>query len=70
MTLKLGKQHHEWEYYQDYTNYDAVLTLTYFMPISNLVTKAFVWVKVKTIYFFKTVAVFGFKIGWRIQPNK
>ena len=33
------------------SNYDPGLTLTYFTPKSNLVTQAFVWEKVKGIYF-------------------
>ena len=52
MTLKLGMWHCLCKYYQGCSNYDAGLTLTYFMSRSNLVTQAFVWEKVKIIYFF------------------
>ena len=38
MTLKLGIWHCLCKCYQDYTNYDTGLTLTYFMPRSNLVS--------------------------------
>ena len=43
MTLKLGMQHQELEYYQDCSNDDPGLTLTYFTARSNLVPYAFVW---------------------------
>ena len=51
MTLKLSMWHSLCEYYQGCSNYDPGLTLTHFMPSSNLVTLAFVWEKVKIIYF-------------------
>ena len=51
MTLKLGVQHLVLEYYQDYSNDDPGLTLTYFTARSNLVPYAFVWDKVKTMDF-------------------
>ena len=36
MTLKIDMQHRVLEYYQVCSNYDSVLTLTYFMTRSNL----------------------------------
>ena len=39
-----------WEYYQSCSNYDPGLTMTHFTPRSTLVTKAFVWEKVKIIF--------------------
>ena len=54
------------EYYQSCSNYDAGLTLTHFAPRSNLVTSAFVWEKVKIIYFLETVAALGLKVAWSI----
>ena len=36
MTLKLGMWHCLFKYYQDCSNYDPGLTLTYFTPGSNL----------------------------------
>ena len=63
MTLKLGMSHHVGEYYQDCSNYDPGLTLTHFTPRSNLVTKAFVWEKVKIIYFLETIAALGLKVA-------
>ena len=51
MTLKLDMQHRVLEYYQVCSNYDTVLTLTYFTARSNLVPYAFVWGKrVKLVY--------------------
>ena len=38
MTVKHSMQHRVWEYYQNCSNYDPGLTLTYFTPRSNLVT--------------------------------
>ena len=50
------------EYYQDCSNYYPGLTLTYFMPRSNLVTWAFAWAKVKIIYYLETVTAIGSKL--------
>ena len=63
MTLKLGMYHCVWEYYQSCSNYDPGLTLTHFTPRSNLVTYAFVWEKVKIIFFFETIAALGLKVA-------
>ena len=45
------------------TNYDPGLTLTYFMSRSNLITQAFVWKKVKIIYFLELIAALGLKVA-------
>ena len=37
--------------YQDYSNYDTRLILTYFTPSSNLVSLAFVWENWKLLFF-------------------
>ena len=63
MTLKLGMKHCLCKYYQDGPNYDPGLTLTHFMPRSNLVTYTFVWEKVKIIYFLETIAAIGLKVA-------
>ena len=63
MTLKLSMKHCVWEYYQICSNYDPGLTLIYFTPRPNLVTKAFVWEKVKIIYFSETIAALGLKVA-------
>ena len=63
MTLKLGMMLKLHKYYQDCSNYDPGLTLTYFMARSNLVTKAFVWEKVKTVYFSETITASDIKVG-------
>ena len=51
--LKLSMYHCLCKTYQDCSNYDSGLTLTHFTLRSNLVTKAFVWEKVKIITFWK-----------------
>ena len=51
MTLKLGMQQPELEYYKVFSNDDPKLTLTYFTARSNLIPYAFVWEKGKTIDF-------------------
>ena len=63
MTLKLGMWHCLCEYYQDCSYYDPGLTLTHFTSRSNLVTKAFVWEKVKIIYFVETITALGLKVA-------
>ena len=40
------------------------------MPRSNLLTYAFVWEKVKIIYFLETIAALGLKVAWSIQENE
>ena len=63
MALKLSMKHCVWEYYQSSLNYDPGLTLTHFTPRSNLVTYAFVWEKVKIIYFLELIAALGLKVA-------
>ena len=63
MILKLGMLHCLCKYYQGCSNFDPGLTLTYFTSRSNLVTKAFVWEKVKIIYFLETIAALGLKVA-------
>ena len=62
MTLKLSMQHRVLEYYLVCSNDDPGLTLTYFTARSNLVSYAFVWEKVKTIDFSKTIVVYDIKV--------
>ena len=45
------------------TNYDPGLTLIYFMSRSNLITQAFVWEKVKIIYFLELITALGLKVA-------
>ena len=52
ITLKLGMLHWVLKYYQDCSNNDLELTLTYFIARSNLVPYAFVLEKGKTVDFF------------------
>ena len=61
MTLKLSMWHCLCKYYQGCSNYDPGLTLTHFTLRSNLVTSAFVWEKMKIIYFLETIAALGLK---------
>ena len=63
MTLKVGMQHRVLEYYQIYSNHDTELTLTYFMPRSELVPIAFVWEKGKTMDFSETIVVCDLKLA-------
>ena len=53
MTLKIGMQHWVLEYYQVGSNDIPGMSMTYFMPRSNLVPYAFVWEKVKQWIFFR-----------------
>ena len=45
------------------SNDDPRVTLTYFTARSNLVTKAFLWEKVKTVDFSETIAACDLKVG-------
>ena len=63
MTLKIGMQHWVIEYYQDYSNDDPGLTLTYLTARSILVPYAFVLEKGKTMDFSETIAVYDVKVG-------
>ena len=50
------------------STYDPGLTLTHFMPKSNLVTLAFVWEKKKKIInFLESIVASGLKVDWSIQ---
>ena len=59
-----GRHAHIWvhEYYQNYSNGDTGVTLTYFTARSNLVPYAFVWQKGKTMDFSETVIVYDMKL--------
>ena len=63
MSLKLGMQHWVLEYYQDCSNDEPGLTLTYFTAMLNLVPYGFVWEKCKTMDFSETIVVYDIKIG-------
>ena len=45
------------------SNDDPQVILTYFTAKSNLVTKAFLWEKVKTVDFSETIAACDLKVG-------
>ena len=45
------------------SNDDPRVTLTYFTAMSNLVTYAFLWEKVKTVDFSETIAACDLKVG-------
>ena len=45
------------------SNDDPGVTLTYFKARSNSVTEAFLWEKVKTVDFSKTIAACDLKVG-------
>ena len=57
MTLKRGMQHWVLKCYQDYSNDDPGLTLTYFTARSNLVPYTFVRERGKTMDFSETIIV-------------
>ena len=63
MTLKLGMQYWVLEYYQDYSNDDPGLTLSYFTARSSLVSYAFVLGKGETMDFSETIIVSDVKVG-------
>ena len=70
MTLKLGMQHRVLKYYQDNSNDDPGLTLTYFTARSNLVHYAFVWEKGKPMDFSETIVVYHFKLETDDRSDK
>ena len=70
MTLKLGMQNRELQYYQVCTNDDPGLTLTYFTSMSNLVLYAFVWGKGKTVSFSETIVVYDLKLATDDRKDK
>ena len=51
------------------SNDDPGVTLTYFTARSNLVTKAFLWEKVKTLDFSETIASSYMKANRSSHPN-
>ena len=53
MSLKIGMLHWVLEYYQVGSNDVPGMTMTYFMPRSNLVPYAFVWEKGKLMDIFQ-----------------
>ena len=55
--------HRVLEYFQIYSNDAPGLTLTYFMPRSNLGPYALVLEKVKTMDFSETIVVYDIKVG-------
>ena len=63
MILKLGMQHRGLKFYEVNINDDPGLTLTYFTARSNLVTKAFILEKVKTLDFSGTIAASDLKVS-------
>ena len=63
MTLKLGMQHRVFKYYKVCSNYYPGLILTYFTARSNLLPYAFVWEKLKTMYFSETIVDYDIKVG-------
>ena len=52
-----------------YSNYDPELTLTYFMPRSDLVIEAFIYEKMKLIYFYFSKTVAAHKVCKCIELN-
>ena len=60
---KLGMKHLGLQPIIVCSNDDPGLTLTYLMARSNLVTLAFLYEKVKTVDFSKTIAAIDLKIG-------
>ena len=63
VTLKLGMQDLVLEYYQDCSNDDPGLTLTYFMARSNLIPYAFIWDKGKKMDISETIVAYEIKAG-------
>ena len=70
MTLKVVRQHQVHKYYQDHSNDDTELTLTYFMARSNLVPFAFIWEKGKTMDLSETIVVYDSKLLTNDQCDK
>ena len=70
MTLNLGMHHLLLEHYQDCSNDDPGLTLTYFTARSNLVPYAFVWEKGKTVDFSETIVVYDLKLATDDRSDK
>ena len=62
MALKLGMQHRVLKYYQDCSNNDPGMTMTYITARSNLGSYAFVWEKGKTMDFSETIVVYDVRV--------
>ena len=66
ISTKLGKKHRGLRPIIACSNDDPQVTLTCFTAGSNLVTKAFLWEKVKIVDFSETIAASDLKVGrWR-----
>ena len=63
ISTKLGMQHWGLQPIIVCSNDDPGVTLTYFTARSNLVTKAFLWEKVKTVDFSETIAACDLKVS-------
>ena len=61
ISMKLGMQHWGLQPIIVCSNDDLRVTLTYFTARSNLVTKAFLWEKVKSVDFSETIAASDLK---------
>ena len=70
MTLKLDMKHQVLEYYQDCSNDDPGLTMTYFTTRSTLEPYAFVWEKGKTMDFPEIIVVYDFKLATDDRRDK
>ena len=58
------------EYNQVCSNDGRGLTMTYFMPRSNLAPYAFVWEKGKTVDFSETIVVYDLKLATNDRRDK
>ena len=63
ISTKLGMQHRGLQLFIVCSNDDPRITLTYFTVRSNLVTKVFLWEKVKTVDFSETISACDLKVG-------
>ena len=70
MTLKIGMQHWVLEYYQVNSNDVPGMTLTYFMPRSNLSLTLLYGTKVNNGFFSETIVVYYIKVGICSQLNE
>ena len=64
---KLGMYHRGLQPIKVCSNDEPGVTLTYLTARSNLVTKAFLWEKVKTVDFSETIAASDLKVGMSRQ---
>ena len=63
ISTKLGMKHRGLQPIIVYSNDNPRVTLTYFTPRSNLVIQAFLWEKVRTMYFSSTIAACDLEVG-------